>query len=246
MHRDCAHSGVFDSRVAKRQYSLLEKEYVLQSPGMAAFFFSPEDNDLGLATFKVCMSRNDLSASNQADNAQAFGNGCAGCQARVGPSFPTRNVIARLRGTMHNVHALSSSKLSKSNVEFLHSMSQQQFPQDTRNEESKSQIVALIMCEYAQSLILWVVCCVRHLIQEEKQADGALGSMEKLLLDLSLMCGKSCLCELSVKFALCWPVAFSPACQGFLAATQVLLQPLQWHVYSSCLQGILDGFEGGM
>lgn len=57
MHWDCAHSGVFDSRVAKRQYSLLEKEYVLQSPGMAASFFSPEDNHLGLATFKVCMSR---------------------------------------------------------------------------------------------------------------------------------------------------------------------------------------------
>lgn len=40
------------------------------------------------------------------------------------------------------------------------------------------------MCEYAQLLILWVVCCAvcATWYKEEKQADGALGSMEKLFL----------------------------------------------------------------
>lgn len=58
MHWDCAHSRVFDSRVPKGQYSLLEKEHMLQRPGMAVFLFSLADNHLGLATLK-CACQGD-------------------------------------------------------------------------------------------------------------------------------------------------------------------------------------------
>lgn len=43
-----------------------------------------------------------------------------------------------------------------------------------------------------------------------------------------------------------WPVAFSPSYESFLAVTQALLQPCQWHFCSSYLQGISDEFKGEM